>query len=38
MLPSMRHFLRFIGLYDKFNSHGFRVKVGYFQLYNIQDY
>lgn len=28
MLPSMRHFLRFIGLDEKFDAHGFRIKVG----------
>lgn len=27
MLPSMRHFLRFIDLDDKFNNHGFYIKV-----------
>lgn len=27
MLPSMRHFLRFIDLEKKFDEHGFRVKV-----------
>ena len=27
MLPSMRHFLRFIDLDDTFLNHGFRVKV-----------
>ena len=28
MLPSMRHFLRFIDLDDTFLKHGFKVKVG----------
>ncbi|OTA94904.1 hypothetical protein M434DRAFT_29445 [Hypoxylon sp. CO27-5] len=28
MLPSMRHFLKFIDGYDKWNDHGFRVKNG----------
>ncbi|KAI0839910.1 FAD/NAD(P)-binding domain-containing protein, partial [Hypoxylon sp. FL0890] len=28
MLPSMRHFLKFIDGYDKWNEHGFRVKNG----------
>jgi flavin-dependent dehydrogenase len=27
MLPSMRHFLKFIDLYEKYNNYGFRVKV-----------
>lgn len=27
MLPSMRHFLKFIDCYEKFDAHGFRVKV-----------
>jgi hypothetical protein len=27
MLPSMRHFLKFIDGYEKFNAHGFNVKV-----------
>jgi 2-polyprenyl-6-methoxyphenol hydroxylase-like FAD-dependent oxidoreductase len=27
MLPSMRHFLKFIDCYEKFDSHGFRIKV-----------
>lgn len=29
MLPSMRHFLQFIGLDKKFDQHGFRIKVGH---------
>ncbi|KAI0101970.1 FAD/NAD(P)-binding domain-containing protein [Hypoxylon sp. NC0597] len=28
MLPSMRHFLKFIDGYDKWNEHGFRIKNG----------
>jgi len=28
MLPSMRHFLKFIDCYEKFDAHGFRVKNG----------
>lgn len=27
MLPSMRHFLRFIGAYEKLDAHGFIIKV-----------
>lgn len=27
MLPSMRHFLKFIDFHDEFNSHGFIKKV-----------
>ncbi len=27
MLPSMRHFLKFIDAYEKWDSHGFNVKV-----------
>jgi hypothetical protein len=27
MLPSMRHFLKFIDGYEKFNAHGFNIKV-----------
>jgi len=27
MLPSIRHFMRFIGCDEKFDSHGFRIKV-----------
>lgn len=27
MLPSMRHFLKFIDCYEKFDAHGFRIKV-----------
>lgn len=30
MLPSMRHFLRFIDLDDAFVNHGFKIKVGSF--------
>ncbi|PLB45829.1 FAD/NAD(P)-binding domain-containing protein [Aspergillus steynii IBT 23096] len=30
MLPSMRHFLQFIDLDEKFNQHGFRIKNGAF--------
>ncbi|KAL8984872.1 MAG: hypothetical protein Q9205_001285 [Flavoplaca limonia] len=28
MLPSMRHFLKFIGAYEKWDAHGFNVKKG----------
>ncbi|KAI0842124.1 hypothetical protein F5Y06DRAFT_306973 [Hypoxylon sp. FL0890] len=28
MLPSMRHFLRFIDAYDKWDAHGFKIKNG----------
>lgn len=27
MLPSMRYYLKFIDAYEKWNSHGFRIKV-----------
>jgi hypothetical protein len=27
MLPSMRHFLKFIGAYEKWDAHGFNIKV-----------
>ncbi len=27
MLPSMRHFLKFIDAYDKWDAHGFNIKV-----------
>lgn len=37
MLPSMRHFLRFIDLDDKFDAHGFRHKVGRFRQFVLYD-
>lgn len=30
MLPSMRHFLKFIDAYEKWDAHGFNVKVRIF--------
>lgn len=27
MLPSMRHFLKYVDGYEKFNAHGFNIKV-----------
>jgi len=27
MLPSMRHFLKFIDAYEKWDAHGFNIKV-----------
>jgi glutaredoxin-related protein len=34
MLPSMRHFLKFIDAYEKWDAHGFNIKVGGPALYN----